>query len=116
MSTFMHEGGVAMWVMLVVALIAGGLAIYRRKSSGSRTSLQGALAVLGFGVMGFSTGLYATVAAAGRVAATQSTEILMIGIRESANNTVFGAALALCLLLMTAVLNSMARRSAGAAA
>ena len=113
MSTFMHEGGMGMWAVLLVALVSCGVAIYRRKLGGSRHALHGALACLGLGVLGFSTGLYNTVAAAGRVAATQSTEILIIGIRESANNTVFGAGLALCLLLLTAVLNGAAHHAEG---
>ena len=114
MSTFMHEGGMGMWAMLLVALVAAGAAIYRRRRDGGRHSLHGALAVLGLGLLGFSTGLYNTVAAAAREAATQTTEILMIGIRESANNTVFGAALALSLLLVTAVLNGRAHTDAPA--
>lgn len=109
MSTFMYEGGAGMWAMLVVALVSCGVSIHRRNHGGGRFGLYGALALTAMGVLGFSTGLYNTVAAAGRVAASQSTEILMIGIRESANNTVLGSGLALGLLILAAVLSGRHR-------
>ena len=101
MLNFMHEGGFGMWAILIAAVASLATAVVRRRKGG-RAGLHGALACLALGALSFSTGLYNTVAAA--TAAANTSEILCIGIRESANNTLFGAALALLLLLASAAL------------
>jgi hypothetical protein len=94
---FMREGGLFMWVMLAVALGACAGAIARRASNGDRIAAAGAFACLSLGLVGLSMGLAMTTAAAQRFAAAERADILAIGIRESINNSVFGALLALAL-------------------
>ena len=104
MIEFMHEGGWAMWLTLAFFLMGSGAAVIRRARDGERWAYAGAIAVIASGLLGLSTGLYMTVAAAGANA-----EILGVGIRESANNTVFAAVLALVLAFVGVALDRKAR-------
>ena len=92
MIEFMQEGGFGMWLTLVFFLVGAGAAMIRRREDGERWAYGGAISVLASGLIGFSTGLYLTVATA-----AGDPVILGVGIRESANNTVFAAVLALVL-------------------
>lgn len=95
MIDFMREGGFGMWLTLIFFGAGMVAAIVRRKTDGTSWANAAAIATLSSGLLGMSTGLYLTVAAA--AAAGQSAEVLGIGIRESVNNTVFAAILALVL-------------------
>ena len=110
MIDFMHEGGWGMWATLLVFLAGVGLAVIRRNEDGAQWAIGGGIAVLASGLMGMSTGLYMTVAnAAG------NPETLGIGIRESVNNTVFAAFLALLLAALGVALSRRGGRLADAA-
>lgn len=106
---FMREGGFGMWLTLAVFLGGVGLAYARRAQGGERIALGGAIAVLASGLLGMSTGIYATVTYLGGVAAAEHSEVLAIGIRESVNNTLFAAALAFVLAIVGVVLGPRAR-------
>lgn len=101
---FMHEGGVAMWATLILFLIAGGVAVARRSKDGWQIALAGAVLVTASGLLGFSTGLYATMAHSAGMAAERHVEIMGIGLRESVNNTIFGALLAAGLTILAVTL------------
>ncbi len=104
MFQFMHEGGWGMWLTLAFFVAGAGAAAVRRARDGQRWAYAGAIAVLSSGLLGLSTGLYMTVAAAGSDA-----EMLGVGIRESANNTVFAAVLALVLAFVGVALERRPR-------
>ena len=115
MMDFMHEGGFAMW--LTLAAFAGGVvaAFLRRDRDGATLAFAGALATVTSGLLGFSTGLYATVSYLGGVAAAEKAEILSLGIRESANNTTLAAVLGFVLAIVGAVMALRGRRTLAAA-
>lgn len=94
MIEFMYEGGWAMWGTLALFLGSAAVAVMRRGEGGQNIALAGAVLTLSSGVLGFSTGLYATVKYLDQVADPDKAEILAIGIRESANNTLLAGALA----------------------
>lgn len=105
MIEFFREGGFGMWLTLIFFTAALAVAIVRRRTDGVSWALGGAVATLGSSLIGVSTGLYMTVAAAAE--AGHSAEILGIGIRESVNNTVFGGILALVLATVAVSLRSV---------
>lgn len=113
--TFMHEGGLAMWVTLILFLLAGGAALARRGKDGWRIALAGSVLVTASGLLGFSTGLYATVAYSAGMAADQHAEIMGVGLRESVNNTIFGALLAAGLTILAVSLAPRGRVAAAGA-
>jgi len=104
MIEFMHEGGFGMWLTLAFFVVGTGAAVMRRARDGERWAYGGAIAVIASGLLGLSTGLYLTVAAAAGDA-----EVLGTGIRESANNTVFAAVLALVLAFIGLALDRKAQ-------
>lgn len=97
---FMQEGGWGMWATLVIAVGGAALAIARRRRGGERIAFGTAVGVVASGLLGLSTGLHATAAFVGTLPVEQQAEVLAMGMRESANNTIFagGLAIALCLL------------------
>lgn len=111
---FMHEGGLAMYPVLAVAVAAGAGAVARRRGDGWRLALFGAVACLALGMAGVSGGVYNTVAAAGRAAefGTDAVTLLSIGLRESVNNTLFAG---LCAFALAAIGVAVAPRGAAAA-
>ncbi|HJL16153.1 MAG TPA: hypothetical protein RMH99_10875 [Sandaracinaceae bacterium LLY-WYZ-13_1] len=91
----MHEGGFAMWLTLAIFAASVAGALWRRRRGGDRIAFGGAIATLASGLLGMSTGLWLTATHAAGEA-----EILGVGIRESANNTVFAGALGLALAVL----------------
>lgn len=110
MMEFMHEGGFAMWLTLAL-FVASIVAAFTRREGGAKLAFAGSLATLASGLLGFSTGIYATVRYLGGVAAADTAEILSIGIRESANNTTLAAVLAFLLAIVGAGLSLRERRA-----
>jgi hypothetical protein len=94
---FMREGGVVMWVMLVVALVSLGLAVARRAQGGWVIALHGAVAVVAFGLIGLSLGLSNVMSALQLAPEAQRWMLLEIGTREALNNSLFAGALTLLL-------------------
>lgn len=113
--TFMHEGGIPMWLTLVLFMAAAGVAGVLRRDGGGRLAALGAVACLASGLVGFAAGLYNVVAYAQGVEAAQRADVLGIGLGEAANNLLWGGALGL-VLVVVAVALGRARPSAPATA
>lgn len=115
MLAFMHEGGYAMWMSLILFLGTGAVAVARRGRGGERVAVVGALLTMASGLCGMSTGLYNTVAYAASLAVAEQAEILGVGIRESVHNTLFAGVLATILAIAALALPRFARRREAAA-
>ena len=103
--SFMSEGGVFMWVMVVVTLASVVLSAVLGKKSDKRFCLLGALACVAFGMLGCGLGLGLTASAAQAAEASAQLAYLAEGTDESANNLVLGGALGVLLVIASLALD-----------
>jgi hypothetical protein len=102
--TFMHEGGVAMWLTLVIFAAATAGSLLRRKQDGSRIALSGAVLVIASGLVGFATGLYAVVSHIGGLEVAERVDAMGMGLSESVHNVLFAAVLSVLLAIVAIVI------------
>ena len=106
MGQFLKEGGVLMWIGLVIGLIFIGLSLARRNQGGWRLALQGSVLNLTIGMTGVAFGFVNTFRAAAKVGdvPAEHARILAVGIAESINNIALGGLLALVLVAISIAL------------
>ncbi len=93
MFEYMRNGGFMMWVMLVVAIGAGVLAVARNERDRATTFFAGSFLSLLLGMLGMALGMVA-VSTHFPGPALEHPAIIAAGLGELANNGTFAATLA----------------------
>ncbi len=111
MMSFMQEGGVAMWLMLVSAIAVAGIGFTRAADRRAAFLRGGTTLLLIEGLFGMGMGMRAVSGFAnGPKFAEMGNQaaIVATGLGELANNGLFGAALALLLAIAALVSDRLA--------
>jgi hypothetical protein len=95
MLSFMRDGGVNMWALLVAAIATVVVAASRPKKDRSTVLLAGTILALVLGLFGMAAGMKAVAANYTRF--PEPLAAIAEGLQELANNGVFGGAIALAL-------------------
>ena len=106
MMSFMQEGGVNMWLLLVTAIAAAGIGFTRSADRRGAFFRASATLLLIEGVFGMGLGMRAVAGFAGSPKFAEMTDqaaLVATGLGELANNGLFGAALALLLAIAATV-------------
>jgi hypothetical protein len=110
MMTYMLEGGMNMWVLLVVALATVAVAASRPRKDRPGVLFAGVVALLISGMFGLATGLAAVSAHYGQFPDAERVKAIGTGLGELSNNGSFAAILATALGVAGLVMNRRAAK------
>ena len=112
MMRFMTEGGINMWVMLISALVVGGVGATRPSAKRAGVFLAGTILLLIQGLVGMAMGMKAVAFFCSQPRfgqLPQQAAVVAEGLGELANNGLLGGALALLLGIAAVALRRAAR-------